>query len=227
MNYVSGSATALLILGAMGAGLWLGRHGFEEETVRKLAHYEELLVQLPLLSAENTQLSDRLASCTNDARMDQLALRGSQETLSDMQQQISSLLKEIGFYQRILSRDDPGREIFVEDVQIAGGQESSLRLVLTQNIGRAREAEGKLMIAVTGRFGNQPATLSLSDIDAQEQSALSFKFRYYKILQQPLQLPPQFTPQILQITVILKDKKEPSLSQSWDWGDILRSGETR
>ena len=74
---------------------------------------------------------------------------------------------------------------------------------------------GQASLVVQGTIDGEDAQLSLADLGANSEAPLNFRFRYFQDLDGVLNLPENFVPQAVIVTV--RTIKGPSVDRSFPW----------
>jgi hypothetical protein len=88
--------------------------------------------------------------------------------------------------------------------------------VLTQVLSNNNVASGSVAVSIGGELEGKAQQYELSQL-SEEDGELSFRFKYFQILEGEFLLPEGFTPSKVNITVKPRSKSQKKLSQSYDW----------
>lgn len=214
---IGGAVVAVLLSGWGLFEYGRARAGFD--TLSAQAEQTKLQQHVQELQQQVTQLREEKAILERSAQIDRKAYKDLENTVTGLQSEISEYKGELAFYRGIVSPRDAQQGLRVESFEVAAnGVENGFRykLVLTQVLKSDRLARGKIALEVEGLQDGQNKVLSLQDIAADDNKALSFNFKYFQNFEGDIKLPAGFVP----LRVVIKvdpygnaDKVE----KNFDW----------
>jgi hypothetical protein len=180
--------------------------------------YEE---RLQAQRKEMLALEEQIRLLETHRAIDREAYREVEASLTGLQQKIQEQRDAIGFYRGIISPDDGGRGLRVQELKLTRGQndrEYHLNLVLVQVMQHERSVEGDVEFSLEGAQDGEVVTYTLEQLAAEdEDTAWPFSFRYFQNFDRHLILPDGFAPEKVHIEVRSKTKSIASVKQSFLW----------
>ena len=190
---------------------------------------EELRDNVDFLSGELDTLKQRLdrsqareAVVAREADVLRQANRLLREQESQRQAELNTLQSELDFYRRLAGTGgaQSGLDVYrAELLSTASDRVFQFVLTLTQNIRRAAIISGRARFDVEGTLEDRAATLRWSQIGGDEPEP-SFRFKYFQQIEGYLNLPADFKPLRLVITLDAKGSRG-AVQRSYDWNVLL------
>lgn len=189
-------------------------------------------VQFALLQQsqqENLNLQQKLTANTGMQQVDKEAITEVQRGMSDCQQEMREVKEELTFYRKLagINPETTQEEILLKNVSLSPdshkAQQYLFKLVLTQMAKDAKISKGKLEFGVTGTAFGKPKRLNTTDLKIDPNS-LNFKFKHFQRLEGLLQLPAEFIPQKLSISIPSIGQKK-AVEGSFEWKTLQQSKE--
>lgn len=213
------------MLAAIGFGGYLsyelGRMHAGYSIVDATAERDLLNAEIVALQQEVVTLKEEIALQETHRDIDREAYNRVEASLADLQQKIQEQRDAIEFYRGIMSPEDGGRGLRVQDVRLSRGQderEFKLRLVLVQVMQHDRAVRGDVAFTLEGAQDGVAASYSLEQlVPADEDSSWPFSFRYFQAFDRSLVLPDGFTPERIHVEVRSRTKSIDSIEQSFAW----------
>ncbi|GGA28815.1 DUF6776 family protein [Dyella nitratireducens] len=209
-----GSVILVAILTALLGGAWksVGPSLTDRRAVRAL-------------TAENEQLKQQVANVQRSQQVGDVANQALRKTISQRDEEISSLRADLGFYSRLVGGDAQREGLKVQEVSLQPVTHSSawnLTISLTQNVKRDDDTSGAAIVTVEGLRNNKVVQLDWSTLgDAAEKNGIPFRFRYFQQLHTTIALPADFRPTSLHVTV--RPENGDPVSRAVTWNDALSS----
>ena len=214
-----GVAVALLVavylvfeLGRIQAGYNVVDRALERGT------YEERLQDL---REEALALKEQIRLLETHRAIDREAYGEVEASLTGLQQKIQEQRDAIGFYRGIISPDDGGRGLRVQELKLTQGKndrEYHLNLVLVQVMQHERSVKGDVAFTLEGAQDGAMVTYTLEQlVPEDEDSDWPFSFRYFQNFDRQLILPEGFAPEKVHIEVRSTTKSIASVKQSFLW----------
>lgn len=199
------------------------------ETGRALAGYSvtnSVRVQwlqsqrIAALEAEMAQLHRQLNTRSIGQTIDQHSAASLQQTVDELQRQMQQQRSELAFYQSIVSpAAGAPSEPSVQRIEIEPSAEPRhfvLRLVLIQPMQAAGQAYGTAQVEINGTRDGQALTVPLRELTGAEQlNAFKFAYRYFQVIEQPIELAAGFTPS--EVSIELHGSQRAPRRQTFSW----------
>jgi hypothetical protein len=175
--------------------------------------------RVELLERENSRLNARVAELEMSRQLDREAYGQIEQTLADLQAQLSTQGGDLAFYRSIVSPADGIQGLRIHRFEITpadGPREFRLALTLIQAMRHESLASGLVQIAVTGLTANRPARHTVGELLGRPRAQLPFSFRYFQTMEQNVTLPADFEPLEVEVEVRSSKLKSP-VRQNFPW----------
>jgi hypothetical protein len=217
-TFTVGMVVGLIVL-IVGAFEW-GRYRSGFSKVAEMQHRHELTATIERVEKENEELRQAVASAELARDVDRKGYADVEKNLADLQAQVLKHREELTFYRGIVSPEDGIGGLRIQRFQILPGaaeQHFRLRLVLVQSMRQDAFVSGSVIVEIEGVQGNKALQLPLAKAvsDAQADTQLPFRFRYFQNIEQDIVLPAGFEPRA--VTVEVKTAKLASVRESYPW----------
>ena len=180
------------------------------------------------LETEIAGLRARIAQAEVARRVDREGYRQVQHSLGDMQNQIAHLNEDLAFY-RGLVQPDSIVKVKVQQMQIVPGGAANqyhLKFDLMQ-VGKPSGAvSGHVDLSLRGMRQGKQETLNFAQVTSGPSQSLSYSFRYFQNYDVVLQLPPNFTPNRINVELYSGKAAGRGYRQAFLWKAQGMSSET-
>lgn len=201
--WIIGAFLSGLVVGAF-FGETIGLYGFTDQS--------ETVHQSALANPTIDQLKLQIAVYENASRVDQLAVKNTQNDLKALQDKLLQTGKELEFYRRIVSPGNRDDELRIEGLRIQGQQ---LALTLSQGIGRDATIQANAKIRFSGRLHGKKKVFTLQDVDREKRGKLEFSFRYFQTAISDIKFPDGFKLENVKVTAAPDTKGAKQISRVW------------
>jgi hypothetical protein len=172
------------------------------------------------LETEVEQLQRKLNTTQLSQTVDQHSAAGLQGTIDELQNQLQLQRTELAFYQSIVTpAAGAPNEPQVQRVEIEPTPAPTkflLRVVLVQPMQASGQAQGTLQVEVNGMQHDSALSLPLTELTSDTQlKSLKFAYRYFQVIEQAIELPPDFVPS--GVVVELHAGQRAAQRQSFNW----------
>ena len=173
------------------------------------------------LEDEIAALKQEIALLQTHEEIDREAYQIVEANLSELQRKIQEQGDAIAFYRGIISPEDGGRGLRVQDLKLTKGKEERqyhVKLILVQVMQHDRSVKGEVDFSIEGAQDGNAVTYNLEQLlPADADSNWAFSFRYFQDFDRELILPAGFTPEKVNIEVVSRTKSIASVKQSFVW----------
>jgi hypothetical protein len=198
-----------------------GRLQADYNIVDAVAEKKDLHDVIGDLEDQIVTLKQEIALLETHRDIEREAYQVVETNLTDLQRKIQEQSDAIAFYRGIVSPQDGGRGLKVQDVKLTMGKDDrhyNVRLVLVQVKQHDRSVKGEVDFSLEGALNGVAATYKLEQLLPEDgSSSWPFAFRYFQDFDRQLVLPEGFTPEKINIEVISRTKSIASVKQSFDW----------
>lgn len=199
---------------AYGSGLELA--GFHRgETQKELTKLRE---QVARLGIENTQLSSQVAQHERQIQIEQASSQETSRQLKNMSDENVRLQEDLAFFQNLTATHGKAGELGVHRLKLERDKmpgEYHLRMLLVQSGQRVKEFNGNYQLVATV-LRNGQRTTHLFPQDASENAQFQLSFKYYRRVEQSIQLPQDALLEDIQVRIFEQGASEPRVRQSVD-----------
>ena len=219
--YLRWSLALPFVLAALGLAWWAYGSGLElagfhrVETQDELARLREQVAKLKL---ENAQLSGQTAQHERQIQMEQASNQEVSRQLKNLSDENVRLQEDLAFFQNITATRGKAGELGVHRLNLERDKipgEYHLRMLLVQSGQRAKEFKGSYQLVVTVLNDGQQTTY-LFPQDASENAQFQLSFKYYRRIEQSIQLPQDAKLVDIQVRIYEEGTSEPRVRRSVD-----------
>ena len=220
---VWGGRIAILAVAAVALYLVfeLGRLQAGHNIADVAAERKALNAQIDGLEDEIEDLREEIARLETHREIDAQAYRDVEASLADLQAKIREQRDAIAFYRGIVSPEDGGQGLRVQELTLSAGRSErnvNLRLVLVQAMRHDRRVSGDVVLNISGEQDGEERTYSWSDLKSADSSTeWPFSFRYFQDFERELVLPDGFTPLTVNVEIRSRTRSIDSIVESYDW----------
>jgi hypothetical protein len=203
---------ALFAWWAYGYGLELA--GFHRgQTEQELTRLND---QLAKLMVENAQLTDKVAKYESEIQIEQASNKATAEQLKNMTDENARLQEDLVFFQNLTSASGKAGEMGIHRLTLERDKmpgEYNLRMLLVQSGQRAKIFTGSYQLVATV-VENGQSTTHVFPQDESGNAQFKLSFRYYRRVEQSIQLPPDAQLESVQVRIFEQGATEPKVRQS-------------
>jgi hypothetical protein len=179
----------------------------------------ELVSRAERLERQNSKLNARVAELEMARKLDREAYGQVEQTLGELQSQLSRQGDDLAFYKSIVSPADGVQGLRIHRFEVspgAGPREYLLKLTLIQSMRHESVASGLVQVVVQGMQEDRPAQYTVGELLGQPKAQLPFSFRYFQTIEQAVTLPEGFEPFEAEVQVRSGKLRSP-MQQSFPW----------
>ena len=179
----------------------------------------ELIAKADRLERQNSKLNARVAELEMARKLDREAYGQIEQTLGELQSQLSRQADDLAFYKSIVSPADGVQGLRIHRFEVSPGaepREYQLKLTLIQSMRHESVAAGLVQVVVHGMQGDRPARYSVGELLGRPKAQLPFSFRYFQTIEQAVTLPEGFQPFEAEVQVRSSKLRFP-MQQSFPW----------
>ncbi|HUW25631.1 MAG TPA: DUF6776 family protein [Gallionella sp.] len=217
--YLRWSLTVPFVLAALGLAWWAYGSGLElagfyrGEAQRELTQLRE---QVARLGTENAQLSSQVAQHERQIQIEQASSQETSRQLKNLSDENAHLQEDLAFFQNLTATHGKAGELGVHRLKLEHDKipgEYHLRMLLVQSGERAKEFNGSYQLVATVLKDGQRTTY-LFPQDASENVQFQLIFKYYRRIEQSIQLPEEAQLESIQVRIFEQGTSEPRVRQS-------------
>lgn len=207
------------LLAAAAFAWWSYNYGLElagfhrSETAQELSRLND---QVSKLRVENGRLSDKVAKYESDIQIEQASNQATSMQLKSMTDENARLQEDLVFFQNLTSASGKEGDLGVHRLTLERDKipgEYNLRMLLVQSGQRAKIFNGNYQLVATV-LENGKSTIHIFPQDVPGNTQFKLSFRYYRRVEQTIQLPPNAQLQSVQVRIYEQGGTEPKVRQS-------------
>ena len=215
-------AVAVILVILIAASHWYTyRFGLNQIDITGLqSEKEEFQNEIKVLQQRNNVLMESVARAERQLQIDETAYAELSASLEKSAKQITELHEELNFYRSIISPSDNRAGIQIQDLSIERSvtqHQYHYTLVLIQALKHDKLVRGNVRINVEGVQGGKKKFLKSSEIGTQSDQV---NFKYFQSLKGVIELPSDFMPVRIQVSVRTSRKNASVLERWYPWPSV-------
>lgn len=214
------AAAAVVVLGLLlGLAYNRGQASAGLSAAQVALERRELVAKADRLERQNSKLNARVAELEMARKLDREAYGQIEQTLGELQSQLSRQADDLAFYKSIVSPADGVQGLRIHRFEVSPGaepREYQLKLTLIQSMRHESVAAGLVQVVVHGMQGDRPARYSVGELLGRPKAQLPFSFRYFQTIEQAVTLPEGFQAFEAEVQVRSSKLRFP-MQQSFPW----------
>ncbi|PCK09201.1 MAG: hypothetical protein COA42_05380 [Alteromonadaceae bacterium] len=167
------------------------------------------------------ELEQQLANVHLGTEVDKKANENVRRGVLELKAEIAQLQEQNGFYRGLMEPTDNEHGLSFGKIEIRQTDRPNVfayKVVVQQLATDHRLLSGTLSYAIKGRFEQAPASLSLHDVSAQQDTALvKLRFKYFQTIEGELTLPPGFEPEGIELVAKSTGKNAVVIDKQFGW----------
>jgi hypothetical protein len=167
------------------------------------------------LEAANANLNGQIAQYEQKIQIDQAANQATADQLKGLTDENARLQEDLVFFQDLTSASGKQGEVGVHRLTLARDKmpgEYNLRMLLVQGGQRAKMFVGTYQMVATVTEDGKTSTLVFPH-DESGNAQFKLSFRYYRRIEQSIQLPPDAQLENIQVRVFEQGQAEPKVKR--------------
>lgn len=189
-----------------------------------LGHRTGSISRVPLDDG-NDAFRNRISELETRAELDKQALNTLMESLANSRGVITELEGELAFYREVMAPEQRAEGVRVRLPRFSPTADPlrwRYELVVQQGKPTENRFIGELKLRLVGSVHNQPEIFELANLDERlAGEPLPINFRYFQRFEGEVLLPPGFTPQRVEIDVLVRKPKTDRVSVTHDWSELM------
>jgi cell division protein FtsB len=206
-------AVVSLVVGTIG-GYYAGYHKVARQLESLQATTREQEQALKSLEERNAQLTQQLTNVKTGIDIDNKA----NDTIREQLQKTEA---ENVLYRSIMNpnEEEDKSPAFSEWSLTPNAKEGEFTFkIAVKQFAQATEwTKGELKININGTAEGKDTTLNYTQLATGESKTLPVRFKYFQVITGTLQLPDNFEPKGIIVSLVVHGKKKESFTQHYDW----------
>lgn len=206
------------------AALMLGYYGGNARIAHSNAHAERLAEQNQSLYQQLDQLEYQRNILQVELDVERAAGRSIQVDLRRALEENANITRELAFYQRVVSPERSANGIGIDSFVIAPTPNENryyFRLILLQLERAQQRVTGDYKISIRGQQGTESAELNVLKLVENHEQLGAFNMSYFSLHEATFELPADFQPQTVVVTVAAG--RGENIEQSFEWRLLLNN----
>ena len=207
------------VLAAAALAWWAYDNGLELAGFHRNQAEQELSRlhdQVAKLEGENAQLSNQVAQYERKIQIEQASNQATSEQLKNLADENVHLQEDLVFFQNLTAASGKEGELGVHRLTLERDTmpgEYHLRMLLVQSGQRAKMFNGSYQLVATV-VENGQSTTHVFPQDESGNAQFKLSFRYYRRVEQSIELPPDAQLDSVQVRIFEQGATEPKVRQS-------------
>lgn len=213
---IASTIAFLVIVGSAGIyNYGLNTAGFQKMLASKAV--SQLEDKITRLESENQELREGLARAERTLQMDQTAYKDLDRSLQASSGEIARLREELNFYRNIISPPNKKAGLRIQSLNIEKAKKAShyrYKLVLIQALKHDYTIYGHAKFEVSGLQAGKNTVLNFPGSGAKP---VRVNFRYFQDVEGELELPLNFQPKQIKVSVTTTGRGAQTVEQTYEW----------
>ena len=210
------------VLLALIAGFFLGAHKGEDVIPKKHTKISRLESHVSRLEEESSRLRDELANVQSQRVIGAQTTENVRLDMKAMQERVYELEEAVAFYRQVMVPGEQRRGLHVDRfvVQAIEDQRRQFKYKLVvANISEKRLlVGGKVKVKIVGTVDGKRKSYDLSKLSkGVEAAGMQFRFRYFQEFRGVLNLPVEFVPELIEVSMKGASKRSGNASRQFQW----------
>ncbi len=216
----------IVLIALVAAMVWLahekGRRGagFDASDANRVI--EMLQGEIETLRADLAESQRQTAMLERNSKIEDDTSGELKKTLTDAQNEVLELKKELTFYKSIVAPEQGKPSIVVQTIQLkkdlAG--EYDYKIMVSQQGRNERFARGTIDVSIEGNTQGVKQVLALDDVSDDVKKTMKFGMKYFQNFTGKLRLPDGFTAESMRVKLKPSSKTLDSVDEIFPWDDL-------
>ena len=199
---------------------------FLNQYIKNIYSAEHSEIKIIALQSSQNKLDQALSKTKMTLVIKQQTIKEMNNTLLQLQSQVIEQQLALRFYQKVMAPGDTANGVKIEQVSVEAGISAGhyrFDILIAQLEKRKRYIRGKLFLSLVGSELGQSKTIELNPL-LMHDNVLKFSFRYFQSLKGEFNLPSDFTPEKLIVSLKMskrRGQKSALIEQEFTWQKVL------
>ncbi|MCK9503380.1 MAG: hypothetical protein M0Q95_04255 [Porticoccaceae bacterium] len=212
---------AILLVSALVIGLLLGFAFGGRIFSDAMLDYRRMEKQLADTETLLNQRDQELANLTIADKVNQLTQEKLREKVTELRTELVSLEGELYLYKNLVEDDEGQLGLSLENITLrkTGDDNSFLyQIVVRRKEVLSQTIDATLALSIEGSLLKIPDTIAFSEADpAMDEDNISFRFKYFKVIQGTFVLPEHFVPEKLVVSLYETGRPNSLVIKEYPW----------
>jgi len=224
--FVSFVLTISIVLILLWVSFEYGRSVAGYDSASADSYIDQLEEQLEESEAKIIESERRATMLVRNSRIDVDASTQLKDTLTQAQDEVLALKKELSFYKSIVAPEQGSRSIAIQTIQLKKNEagDYQYKVMVSQRGRNNKFARGTISLSIKGKRKGKAVTLSLADVSKNVKKPMKFGFKYFQNFEGVMSLPAAFQPDYLHIVVKPSTDKIKTVDEQFAWSELTAGG---
>lgn len=221
----------LIMLGVIALLLWAafmyGQRVAGYDKSEAIGYIEGLEQQIVDLRVQNTESQRQAAMLERNSTIDDGASDQLKISLTEAQEEVLELKKELAFYKSIIAPGESKRSLMIQTIQLKTdvNGDHQYKIMVSQRGRNDNFARGSIDVTIGGSEAGQVKVIKLSDVSKDAKNPIGFSFKYFQKFEGSMTLPATFQPEYMRVKVKPRSSKIDPIDEQFAWADLTAGGE--
>lgn len=213
------------LLAALALSFFIGR-----VSVRDVAELETEKVvlenQVIQLEKDIKSLAKQKDFAESSKTIDQLALKDTKYEMMSLHNKVAELNESLAFYRRVVAPETLIKGVYIQHFEMlkkTSDNNYQYQLIIAQGYGASRAIKGRVELVVKGQKKGKALQLSFNQLGSDPKKDMAFAFRYYQFYSGLVNLPVDFLPESVVITIRPDSKNIKVVEKVWPWSKLIKN----
>lgn len=216
----------MAIIALVSAMVWLsyehGRKtaGFDSSDAGQVIDSQQ--AEIETLQSNMAEYQRQAAMLERNSKIDDDTSGQLKKTLTEAQNEVLELKKELAFYKSIVAPEQSKPSIVIQTIQlkkdVAGDYD--YKIMVSQQGRNDRFARGTIEVTIEGTNQGATQVLALNDVSDDAGKPMNFGLKYFQNFTGKLTLPQGFEAESMRVKVKPRSKTLDSVDEKFPWDDL-------
>ena len=216
----------IVLLALVAAMVWLayeqGRRvaGFNSSDANRVT--DMLQAEIENLRVDLAESQRQTAMLETNSKIEDDTSGQLKKTLTEAQNQVLELKKELAFYKSIVAPEQSKPSIVVQTIQLKKepSGDYDYKIMISQQGRNDRFARGTVDVSIEGNNQGADQVLALGDVSDDVKKPMKFGMKYFQNFTGKLSLPQGFTAESMRVKLKPSSKTLDSVDEVFPWDDL-------
>ena len=214
------------LIGLVAAMVWYsyeeGRHmaGYDSSDANRVI--DMLQAEVETLRTDLAESQRQAAMLERNSKIGVDTTGELKKTLTQAQQEVLELKKELAFYKSIVAPEQGKPSIVIQTIQLKKDTvgDYDYKIMISQQGRNDRFARGTVDVSIEGSNQGAKQVLALNDVSDGVKNPMKFGMKYFQNFTGKLKLPQGFTAESMRVKLKPSSKTLESVDEIFPWDDL-------
>ena len=216
----------IALIGLVAAMVWMayeqGRQvaGFDSSDANRVT--DMLQAEIENLRVDLAESQRQAAMLETNSKIEGDTSGQLKKTLTEAQNQVLELKKELAFYKSIVAPEQSKPSIVIQTIQLKKGPSGDYdyKIMISQQGRNDRFARGTVDVSIEGNNQGAEQVIALGDVSDDVKKPMKFGMKYFQNFTGKLSLPQGFTAESMRVKLKPSSKTLDSVDEVFPWDDL-------